>query len=186
MEAAMPRPPQPEPAGDIDAPLDTFSQCHAGILRQLDAMAELPALMAAAARARVVAEGTLAVFKHAVLEHHAEEETELFPAVMRSAQPEERDHVNALVDRLTSEHRTLEALWKRIEHPIAAAAKGKAEVIDADVVQELVRAYEMHARFEEKEFLPLAAEILGRNGNHMSALGLSLHMRHTPQPVGYI
>jgi hypothetical protein len=177
---------QPESAGNIDAPLDAFSQCHAGILKQLGAMAELPALVAAAARARIVAEATLSTFKHAVLEHHQEEEKELFPAVMRSAEPREREQVNALVERLTNEHRTLEALWKRIEHPVAAAAKGKADAIDADVVQELVRAYEQHARFEEKEFLPLAAQILGRNGNHMSALGLSLHMRHTPQPVGYI
>jgi hemerythrin-like domain-containing protein len=182
----MSRPPQPEPADNIDAPLGAFSQCHAGILKQLDAMAELPALVAAAARARTVAEGTLATFKHAVLEHHQEEEKELFPAVLRSARPEEREHANALVERLTNEHRTLEALWKRIEHAVAAAAKGKAEDIDADVVRELVRAYEAHARFEEKEFLPLAAQILGRNGNHMSALGLSLHMRHVPQPVGYI
>lgn len=30
----------------------------------------------------------------------------------------------------------------------------------------------------ETEFLPLSQTILGRNSNHMAALGLSLHMRH--------
>jgi hemerythrin-like domain-containing protein len=171
-------------AVDIDAPLDAFSQCHSGILTQLDALAGLPALMAAAARVRSVAETTHALFQHAVLEHHAEEENELFPAVLKSAQPEERDRVQGLVERLTAEHRTLEALWKRVEPAIAAVAKGKDVPVDSAMV--LLRAYEMHARFEEKEFLPLAASILGRNGNHMAALGLSLHMRHMPQPSGYI
>jgi hypothetical protein len=30
----------------------------------------------------------------------------------------------------------------------------------------------------EQIFLPLCKTILGRNGDHMAALGLSLHMRH--------
>ena len=42
----------------------------------------------------------------------------------------------------------------------------------------LVSQYRAHAQFEEQEYLPLAQQILGRNGNHMAALGLSLHMRH--------
>ncbi len=42
------------------------------------------------------------------------------------------------------------------------------------------------ARCEELEFLPLSEQILGRNGNHMAALGLSLHMRHQPVILGHI
>lgn len=170
---------------DHEAPLDGFSQCHAGILSQLDSLADLPALAAAAARLRGVAASTLALFQHSVFEHHAEEETELFPAVLRSAHPgDERDRVQALVERLTGEHRTMELLWKRVEPTVNAAAKGKPADVDADVVAELVRAYGNHARFEEEEFLPLADTILGRNGNHMAALGLSLHLRHASRPVG--
>ena len=177
----------PDSASAMDAPLNAFSQCHAGILSQLEAMEELPTLIAAAAQARVVASDTLSIFHHAVFEHHAEEEGELFPAVLRSATPgEERDRVQALQERLTREHRTLEALWKRIEPAVSAGSKGKPADIDSAVVEELVRAYKAHARFEEQEFLPLAQVILGRDGNHMAALGLSLHMRHVAQPVGYI
>jgi len=177
----------PSTPAEAGEPLNSFSQCHAGILAQLQGLAELPDLMAAAARARSVAEDSLLIFKHAVFEHHAEEESELFPAVLRSARPgEEQLRVQGLVDRLTAEHRTLEALWKRIEPAVSAGARGKPVDIDNAVVEELVRAYTAHARFEEEQFLPLCATILGRNGNHMAALGLSLHMRHVPQPVGYI
>ena len=50
-------------------------------------------------------------------------------------------------------------------------------------VHQLVTAYAAHAGYEEKEFLPLSQTILGRNSNHMAALGLSLHMRHTPLDI---
>jgi len=169
----------------MEEPLSAFTQCHSGILSQFQALAELPALAAAGARARSIAADSLALFKDAVIEHHAEEERELFPAVLRSAQDgEERDLVQALVSQLTSEHRVIEALWKRVEPAINATAKGKdADVSDA-VVAELVRAYSAHARLEETQFLPRAETILGRNGNHMAALGMSLHARHATIPPG--
>jgi hypothetical protein len=175
------------PAGqrpvDYEAPLNTFSQCHAGILAQLDALAGLPALVEAAERARGVAANTLAMFQRGIFEHHAEEEAELFPAVLRSAHPgAERDRVQGVVERLTGEHRTLETLWKRVEPALNATVKGKYAEVDVEIVAELVRAYGIHARFEEEEFLPLSDIILGRDGNHMAALGLALHMRHSQRP----
>lgn len=182
----QPSTPIPRPV-DAQAPLTTFSQCHAGITSQLQALAGLPALMDAAQRARAVAAGTVNLFKHSVFEHHAQEEIELFPAVLRSAAAgEERERVLAMVNRLTSEHRALEALWKTLEPEVAGAAHGRSGQIDAGLVHELAHGYLRHARFEEQEFLPLAETILGRDGNHMAALGLSLHLRQAPQPVGYI
>ena len=58
--------------------------------------------------------------------------------------------------------------------------------IDAADLHRLVADYTAHAGYEEVEFLPLAQTILGRDGNHMAALGLSLHMRHVPAPNPYI
>jgi len=49
-----------------------------------------------------------------------------------------------------------------------------------------VARYSAHAEAEERVFLPLAEKILGRNSNHMAALGLSLHMRHAPRILGHI
>jgi hemerythrin-like domain-containing protein len=173
-------------ADNADSPLNEFSQCHTGILSQLDKLADFAEQVAAAERARQTAAALVALFSRGVLEHHAEEENELFPAVLRSALPDEVDAVRQQAERLTREHRVIESLWKRIEGPVAAVAKGKHAEIDGEVVSELVRLYRKHATYEEQEFLPLSAKILGRNGNHMEALGLSLHMRHVPPPVGYI
>ncbi|NPC55893.1 hemerythrin domain-containing protein [Caenimonas soli] len=170
-----------------DTPIAGFSRCHVGILSGLATFAELPALVRAAERARRVAAATLALFEDSILEHHADEESELFVAVQRSAAAgPESDLVQAMVQRLTSEHRTIEALWKRVKPGVKLAASARAAELDTESLAELVSAYTAHARFEEQEFLPLAQQILGRDGNHLAALGIALHLRHVPPPIGYI
>jgi len=178
----------PKPTEHVDEPIQDFSQCHVGILNQLDMLGQLPALLDPAARAREIAGQALEFFKDAIFEHHLDEERELFPAVLASAtQGDESDLVQLMVDRLTKQHRELEALWKRLEPGLRKVAHGQSSDIGVDRIQQLVTKYRAHAEFEEREFLPLSQTILGRNANHMAALGLSLHMRHTPIPIkGYI
>jgi hemerythrin-like domain-containing protein len=167
-----------------DAPITSFSKCHEGILTRLEALGGLPALLDSAARAREVAAETVRFFRGVVYEHHQEEERELFPAVLASAQAgEERQRVQAIVDRLTREHRQVEAAFVHLEPGFKDAAKGHATTLDADEVAALVTRYEAHARYEELEFLPLSQQILGRNSDHMAALGLSLHLRHSVPEV---
>lgn len=168
-------------------PVDTFSDCHAGILAGLRTFSTLPPLAEAARRSRDVATRMLEMMDTAVREHHKQEEEELFPAVLQSAEEgQERDAVRSLVWRLTDEHREVEMLWKRMRPDVARIAQGKAVQLPQDAVDVLVSSYRQHAQTEERHFLPLAQEILGRNGNHMAALGLSLHLRHARVPAGYI
>lgn len=172
-------------SSDTDnAPIEDFSQCHAGIFRKLEMLGELPALLEPAARARDIAEKALEFFREAIFEHHLDEERELFPAVIKSAEKgAESDRVKAMAERLTNEHRELERLWKTLESGLKKVAKGQFGDVDASVIQHLVTQYRAHAEFEEREFLPLAQTILGRNSNHMAALGMSLHMRHVRGPL---
>ena len=172
---------------DTNAPISNFTNCHSGIIKRLGALDELPALLEPAARARQIAEESLEFFREAIFEHHLEEERELFPAVIASAQPgDELERVKAMTKRLTEEHRMVEALWKRLEKGLKQVSKGQSTDLDIGEVQRLVTEYTAHARYEEAEFLPLSEQILGRNSNHMAALGLSLHMRHAKPVAAYI
>lgn len=158
----------------LDLPLAGFSHCHLCIVSQLQAFAELPALQAAAERSRHIAANTLALFKYAVNGHFADEENELFPAVLHSAVPgEEADRVQAMVQRLTTEHREIEFLWGKLEPAVKAAVQAKPADLELEAVEGLVQAFLAHAHFEEQQFLPLAETILARNGNQMVALGLA-------------
>lgn len=162
-----------------DQPIADFSHCHEGIFRKLDLLGELPALLEPAQRAREVAEKSLEFFREAIFEHHLDEERELFPAVLESALDDaERFKIQSMNKRLTDEHRELERIWKSLESGLKKVVKGQFGEVNVSDLARLVSQYRAHAQFEEQEYLSLAQKVLGRNGNHMAALGLSLHMRH--------
>ena len=170
-----------------DEPISHFTHCHVGILAQLSRLNELPALLGPAALARKTAEQSIAFFGKGMYVHHQEEEKELFPAVHSSAQAgAERQRVDTLIDQLTAGHRELEALWESIAPGLHKVAKGQDATLDEHALARLVQHYRQHALLEENEFLPLSETILGRNSNHMAALGLSLHMRHAPHFSAHI
>jgi hemerythrin-like domain-containing protein len=168
----------PKPATD-NAPVQTFSHCHEGIVAQLVQLDRLPALAAAATAAHRIAQTTDRFFREVVLTHHAEEEQELFTAVLASAVAgAERERVQRIVERLTREHRRIESAWREIEPSVHQLAKGHDASLDPVRIGAFVAEYRAHADYEETVFLPLASQILGRDSNHMAALGLSLHARH--------
>lgn len=172
------------PTTDGEAPLDNFSHCHDGILIHLQAMDGLPALAHAAQQARDQAGAVQRFFRDVIYNHHEEEERLLFEAVLASATPgDEWVQVKAMTERLTREHRQVEAMFARVEPELKKMAKGHACALDRTQVDTLVRQYKAHAEYEETEFLPLSHAILSRNSNHMAALGLSLHMRHVTLPL---
>lgn len=130
-------------------------------------------------KAGMLAKDTRAFFQEAVIDHHHEEEGDLFPAVLAASSPgAEYDKVQRIVNRLTAEHREIEAIWRELEPAVHQLAKRKSATIDGVAVASLVQKYQAHARFEEETFLPLSALILGRRDGKMASLGLALHMRH--------
>lgn len=171
------------------APLRQFHGAHGGILDGVSGLGELPALAAAAERARETATATLDLFDRVVRGHHADEEEALFVSVQRSCRDAaEAQQIGDLVALLTAQHRQIESLWDRLRPAVARVAAGKpagAPQFGADVAR-LVSLYEEHAACEEERFLPLADAILRRNGNHMAALEIDLHLRHAPLPRAYI
>ena len=161
-------------------PVRSFSHSHEGIVARLKDMEKLPALLEPMAQARRIAAASVKFIREVVFEHHSEEERELFPAVLASAtKGEERAKVQQMVDQLVREHRDVEAAFMKLEPRLNAIAKGQASEVDVAALDEVVKRYVAHAGFEEDTFLPLAETILQRNANHMAALGVSLHARHT-------
>lgn len=170
---------KPNRQPNADQPIQGFSDCHAGIFGILKDLSSLTGPNLPARQRRELAARTTRSFRETVATHHSEEEVELFSAVLASARTgNERTHVQVLIDRLVDEHRRLEAMYTRLASSLAAIEDGQEVPLDPAAVTELVGSYRAHALFEEAEFLPLAREILGRNGDHMAALGLALHIRH--------
>lgn len=172
------------------APLNEFSRSHAGILIRLEQLRDLPRRAQGSAADRQAlrdsAQALVTFFRDAVIEHHAEEEQALFPAVERSAVAgDEASLVASLAARLTREHRQIEEDWKTIEPALVRIARGRPAQLDAGVVARLCDRYAAHAQFEETGYLPLAARIL--DADDQASLALTLHIRHSVDRVlGYM
>ncbi|MBC5763091.1 hemerythrin domain-containing protein [Ramlibacter albus] len=163
----------------VDAPLAEFSECHHEFVARLHSALYLPELVAAAAKARAMAEDVIDLFTGGVLQHHQDEERELFPAVVAAARPgDEEQEVRAMVRRLVDEHRDTERRWKELEPAVRLIATGGTPAIDHVLLEDLVQHFFAHAHYEEEHFLPAAQRILGRQSQDMAALGKALHTRH--------
>lgn len=174
----MPYTDTPEPV-HIDGSLAGFSECHHDFVARLHSALYLPDLVVAAAKARAMADDLLEMFREGVARHHAEEERELFPAVLRAALPgAELDQVRAMVAQLVREHRDMEARWQQLQPAVEAVARGENPPVDEALIQDLVQHFFAHAHFEEAHFLPLAQKVLGRHGEAMAALGRALHDKY--------
>jgi hemerythrin-like domain-containing protein len=163
-----------------DAPLESFAGCHVGIVKMVRELAELPDLVSSVRRFQSITLRIEDFFNKVVKTHHSEEEEQLFTAVLASANSgDETEKVEQLISKLTAEHRKIESTFVYLLPQIKALEKNVFSEFNAKEVDSLVELYLAHARFEEEVFLPLAKTILGRNDNHMAALGLAIHMRHT-------
>lgn len=167
-----------------DAPLQDFSDCHAGFVRLLETSLALPEMLAAAARARACAAEVVTMFRDSLLAHHDDEERELFPAVLQAAQRgDEAARAQAMIEQLVREHREIAQLWKQLEADMQAVANGSLRRMDAELLHELVRRFNEHVRTEEAEFLPFSQAVLGRQSENLGALGLALHRRHEAREI---
>ncbi|WP_286236775.1 hemerythrin domain-containing protein [Neptuniibacter halophilus] len=164
-------------------PLLEFSNCHQGIIEHLErlrTLSETPPGSPLTPEKRKAAAEIQQFFHGVILAHHQEEEEELFSEVKDSARCRSPEALQALdmINQLTAEHRLLEAQWKPLEKQLKQIARGRSDRLNPEASRKLVEDYLAHALFEEQQFLPLAARLLGDKG--LSSLGLSLHMRHNP------
>jgi hemerythrin-like domain-containing protein len=141
-------------------------------------------MIATAARSRSCAADMLKMFHDRLLAHHDDEERDLFPAVLRVAQPgDEANRARTMVEQLVREHREIAQLWRQLEPGVQAIANGYLPQLDAALLQELVRRFNEHVRVEEEEFLPFAQQVLAREAEDMAMLGLALHRRHEAEEI---
>jgi hemerythrin-like domain-containing protein len=171
-------------ATEADAALQDFSKCHVGFVTVLETALGLPEMLDTAARSRACAADMLKMFHDRLLAHHDDEERDLFPAVLRVAQPgDEADRAQAMVAQLVREHREIAQLWKQLEPAVQAIANGYLPQLDSALLRELVRRFNEHVRTEEDEFLPFAQQVLARHAEDMAMLGLALHHRHEVEEI---
>jgi len=152
------------PAASFEAPLEMLAACHGRIEQQCATLRRLvPHLAAhgADARARTAAANVLRYFDTAALQHHADEEENLFPALLEAMAGSDAVCIREMTERLSGEHRLLEAAWRRLRVPLARIAEGQGQALSPEGVEAFAGLYTGHMALEENELLPMAVRLLG-------------------------
>lgn len=175
-----------DPPAGYDDPLDTLLGCHRRIEKQLEVLERL--------RARVeehgvdgwssaAAQSLLAYFEKAVVNHHQDEERDLFPLLeSRIADPGELARFHAFRRTLESDHRELESAWARLRRPLEGIADGLRRALSSRDTQAFCGAYARHILVEEAtltQFFDRWLDDADRN-----ALGRSMAARRVSRTAG--
>lgn len=172
------------PSGGFEVPLEMLSVCHHRVERQCTTLRRLVPHLAAHGvdgDARSAAAAVLRYFETAAPDHHADEETDLFPALIESMAGSDAVCIRDLVATLTADHRQLETLWRRLRPLLQALAAGQPQPLMASDVDPLLGLYTQHIAREDAELLPLAARLLDEPA--LATVGRAMRERRGVAPV---
>ena len=147
-------------APGFDRPLEVLAACHGRIAKQCDTLEKLLAHLpvhGADAQAQQAARAVLAYFDTAAVQHHDDEERNLFPLLERVGASGACD----LVELLTHEHDALALLWRRLRVLLQQIETGATATLDAALARRFISLNRSHLEFENTRVLPLAHQVLG-------------------------
>lgn len=170
--------PFPTPTAGFDSPLEILDGCHARVRRTcrlIERIAEHLEDEGIDEEVKTAAGSALRYFDIAGRDHHRDEEDDLFPALLRAAEPGSVAGVQSLVDRLRADHVRLDAQWAALRPQLESVRDGHGNAVDAALAHSLTRAYEDHIAEEERVLLPLARRLLAPGA--LATLGASMAAR---------
>jgi hemerythrin-like domain-containing protein len=152
------------PEGGFDAPLDLWLACHERVLRFCGLLERLRLHVGqhgADTEAQQSATSIRRYFNEAAPRHHADEEADLFPRLVRwlderpaGVTADGAARTRAAIDALMAEHRANEVLWAGLDAALAQIAHGVAAPLDAGQVEAFGRTYRRHIDVEEGVVMP--------------------------------
>ena len=175
---ASPFPGHSAPNAGLEVPLEMLAACHHRVESQCKTLQRLVTHLATHGsdeEARSAAAAVLRYFDTATVDHHADEEIDLFPALIESMAGSDATCIRALIASLKGDHRILESQWKHLRPALLKIAAGKPHALLANDVMPLVALYGQHMAREEAELLPIAARLLSDSA--LESVGCAMRER---------
>jgi hemerythrin-like domain-containing protein len=151
------------PSASLEVPLEMLAACHGRVAAQCATLQRLAAHLpqqGADLAAQQAASAVMRYFDTAARDHHADEEHDLFPALIESMAGSDAVCLRELTTLLTQQHRQLERHWAALRQALLPISQGLSAVLDATVVDDFVRLYQSHLAREDQELLPMAQRLL--------------------------
>lgn len=153
----------PDIAGP-EAPLQMLAACHRELLAQCAALEHLVLYVGECGvnePAREIIRSALHFFDDVVPQHHADEEEDLFPALLESMAGSDPVCLREITRGLAQEHHALQADWQRLRPSLERLMAGEEAALAAGDVGAFASRYLEHVEREDAELLPMAARLLG-------------------------
>lgn len=166
------------PAVGPEDPMAMLSACHERVQRQCRTLNRLSAHVqqhGSDAQAAEAAQAVLRYFEQAAVNHHADEEKDLFPLLLEAVAGSDAVCIQDLTRELVTQHRQLEQRWQTLRPTLTQIAQGHPAALDSAQVQAFEQAYQAHIDIEETELIPMAQRLLSEA--QLEALGLSMSRR---------
>jgi hemerythrin-like domain-containing protein len=147
----------------MDDPLQRLATCHQRLGQQCAALRRLVPQVAGHgvdAQAREAAAGVLRYFDRTTPQHHADEEQDLFPALLESMAGSDAVCLREMTQGLAADHRALESAWGRLRAALQRVAAGESVALPAAEIEAFIALNEAHSAREDDELLPMAARLL--------------------------
>lgn len=151
------------PGASTEAPLEMLAACHGRVEKQCDTLERLMAWLpdhGCDTQAQQAATAILRYFDTAAKDHHADEEQDLFPALIEAMAGSDAVCIRELTDALRTEHRALESLWALTRTQLALIAAGQPHALSDEMASQFISAYRSHVERENRELLPMATRLL--------------------------
>lgn len=153
-------------AAGPEAPLEMLAACHEKIRQQCATLQRLVAHIETRgidADARQAASNILRYFETAGKLHHQDEEEDIFPALIESMTAQEAVHSlhpENLMQTLSADHRTQDALWLPLRNALTRIARGEQTTLTATDVLPWLTQHAQHLQQEDDVLLPMAKRLL--------------------------
>jgi hemerythrin-like domain-containing protein len=169
----------------FESPLDMLRECHQRVQAQCRTLVRLVPHLHQHGSDQVAVDAARAVMRYFDLAaplHHADEEADLFPALLDAVGGSDAVCLHGLIDGRLGEHIELDRQWQSIRQVLQRVASGQAALLDADIIDAFQAAYKRHIGTEENELLPMADRLLP--APVLAALGRSMQARRGVPPEG--
>lgn len=150
-------------APGMETPLEMLEACHERLQAQLGTLARLAAWLpehGADAQARQAAANVMRYFDLAAVNHHLDEEEDLFPVLRVRVDDARRGALQDLLDWILADHQAMFAAWAAMRARLDPIARGEIAELPAPEVAAFAERYRRHIEREEGELLPMARQLL--------------------------
>lgn len=171
-------PGQSAPAVGFEVPLEMLAACHGRVEQQCATLARLVGHLAAHGADQAACDAAARVMRYfdtAARDHHADEEVDLFPALIESMAGSDAVCLCAMTAALAREHRELEQRWQSLRGLLTQVVAGDPAVLAADAVDAFIGLYQRHIAREEAELLPMAQRLL--SNEELDRIGRAMRER---------